>query len=230
MLLLPPSSSSTKLDLEISYRKPPILVVFKPSGVRTKGQFPNTLEAIISEQEGIPYSSLSSLDTSSAGLCVLMQSRQQRDTPLPTVLHSMTALVYGNIPDSWIPCRNVTVTFEPKWKKKRKQADMDSHIQHESVKLFPITQDPSMSLSTICIQTKNPCAASLCRFLRLDGYGVVGDVYCRQEYLKLKRSIRNRIKDKLCIGCYQVEIDGVEIKKDIPDKLMATFWASHFEG
>ena len=124
-MLPPSSSSSTKLDLEISYRKPPILVVFKPSGVRTKGQFPNTLEATISEQEGIPYSSLSSLDTSSAGLCVLMQSRQQRDTPLPTVLHSMTALVYGNVPDSWIPCRNVTVTFEPKWKKKRKQADME---------------------------------------------------------------------------------------------------------
>ncbi|MGK3759500.1 MAG: hypothetical protein ACI8RD_011817, partial [Bacillariaceae sp.] len=30
--------------------------------------------------------------------------------------------------------------------------------------------------------------------------------FCKQEYSNLKRSIRNRIKNKLCIGCFKIEI------------------------
>ena len=56
----------------------------------------------------------------------------------------------------------------------------------------------------------------------------VGDKYCKQEYLKLKRSIRNRIKDKLCVGCYQVDLDGQRVQMPRPDKLSANYWETNF--
>jgi hypothetical protein len=144
----------------------------------------------------------------------------------------MTALIYGTVPDGWRPCRDVTINVEPKWKKRKRNKDISMH--QESLKLFPVdtttkTHQDSVPLTSLRIETSYPCASSLCRFLRLEGYGVVGDNYCRQEYLKMKRSIRNRIKDKLCMGCYQIQVDGVEISQDVPEKLLASFWDAHYD-
>ena len=227
------SSPGILPDLDIIHRKPPLLIVFKPAGMRTRGKFPITLEWAVSEHEGTTYSCLSPLDTSCAGLCVLIeqdisQQLQHKEKKVPTtILHSMTALVYGNVPATWMPGRDVKISFQSKWKKKRKQSDKEklAPVSPESVQLSLV--EKSDMLTTICIKTKNPSAASICQFLRLEGHGVVGDIYCRQEYLKLKRSIRNRIKDKLCIGCYEIEVDGLIVKKDIPDKLLASFWQTH---
>jgi hypothetical protein len=223
------TNSSSGPKLEILHRKAPLLVVFKPAGMRTKGQFPNTLESTISEQEGSVYYSLSPLDTSCAGICALIQTGHEKDPP--SILHSMTALIYGTVPDGWRPCREVTINVEPKWKKRKHNKDISMH--QESLKLFPVdttkTHQDSVPLTSLRIETSYPCASSLCRFLRLEGYGVVGDNYCRQEYLKMKRSIRNRIKDKLCMGCYQIQVDGVEISQDVPEKLLASFWDAHYD-
>jgi 23S rRNA-/tRNA-specific pseudouridylate synthase len=101
------TNSSAGPKLEFLHRKAPILVVFKPAGMRTKGQFPNTLESTISEQEGSMYYNLSPLDTSCAGLCDSIQTGHEKDPP--SIIHSMTALVYGTVPDGWRPCRNVTI-------------------------------------------------------------------------------------------------------------------------
>lgn len=223
------TSSSSGPKLKIVYRKDPLVVALKPTGMRTKGQFPNTVESTISEQEGTAYFSLSSLDTSCAGLCVLIQAGHEKDPP--PIIHSLTALIYGRVPDGWRPFREVAMNVEPKWKK-RKISNTDSTSQ-QSLKLSPIDTSgknkAAVPLTSLLIETSHPRASSLCRFLRLEGYGVVGDHYCRQEYLKLKRSIRNRIKDKLCIGCYHVQVEGVEIKHDVPDKLLASFWDAHYD-
>ena len=236
-----------KERLEILYRDPPLLVAFKPAGMRTKGRFPQTMEFVVSEQEGTFYSSLSPLDTSSPGLCALIQNEDGKNniTP-PSILHSLTALVYGPLPDDgWKPYRDVTIAIQPKWKKKkRKQHDVEDDgssptFYQERARLYPLQDTQKMiqgndegstsviCLSTIRIETNSPSAASWCRFLRLDGCGVVGDTHCRREYLTLKRSIRNRIKDKCMIGCYHIRVNGVDVRKELPEKLLASFWKTY---
>jgi 23S rRNA-/tRNA-specific pseudouridylate synthase len=255
------SSSST--TLEVLYRQSPLLVVWKPAGMRNKGMFPGTLEAALLEQEGVAYTSLSRLDTACPGLCVVTTQDERIATSLPSIRHSLTALVHGRVPEEWSsssPQKEVSIPMQAKWKKKRKHSgDAAAAVveHHETVQLIPMerttttaaTDDnnnnnnnnksnntskeiDNASLSTLCMVvtgTMASSASSLCRFLRQEGFPVVGDQYCRQEYLKLKRSIRNRIKNKLCIGCYQVEVNGVTVvQKAIPDKLSATFWEQHY--
>eukprot|EP00980_Cylindrotheca_fusiformis_P000659 scaffold160_cov136-Cylindrotheca_fusiformis.AAC.6 len=221
--------SSLGPNLEIVHRKPPVLVVFKPLGMRTKGDFPGTLESTLSEQEGSRYSSLSPLETSCAGLCALVQTGHEGSPPV--VVHSMTALIYGKLPDYWYPFKEVTINVEPKWKK-RKHSE-NAAVNRELLKLFPVAttkmQKDHVPMTTLRIETYYPCSSSLCRFLRLEGFGVVGDSFCRKEYLQLKRSIRNRIKDKLCIGCYEIQVDGVLVSHEVPQKLLASFWDAHYE-
>ena len=65
------------------------------------------------------------------------------------------------------------------------------------------------ALSTLEVSTD--CSASgVCRaiilYLRKQRYPVVGDRLCQMEFQQLPRSIRNRIKKKLCFGCFHVDI------------------------
>lgn len=115
----------------------------------------------------------------------------------------------------------------------------------------------ALALSTLKISTgcvvSGLCRA-ICLFLRKQRYPVVGDHQCQKEYIALPRSIRNRIKKKLCLGCYKVNIDATMVghkKADknkrkitearplsfhwvssmaIPDRLRATHWQEHWEN
>mmetsp|Transcript_27509 Transcript_27509/g.66845 ORF Transcript_27509/g.66845 Transcript_27509/m.66845 type:complete len:451 (-) Transcript_27509:545-1897(-) len=225
-----PASSSSAPEIEILYRKDPILVAFKPSGVRTKGQFPGTLEASIEQQEGHRYDALSKLDSFCPGLCALIRSDCGLQPP-PAISHSMTALVFKAVPESWKPHREVTITVEPQWKKRKRKMTPQS----VPLKLMPLgttkEREDSMQLTTIRLETGTACStSSICQYLRNESHGVVGDSNCRQEYLKVRRSIRNRIKDKMCIGCYRVEINGMEINCEVPEKLLWSFWDAHCEA
>jgi len=97
----------------------------------------------------------------------------------------------------------------------------------------------TVGLSTMQVVTREPSSSSICHYFRQEGFPVVGDAFCKQEYLKLKRSIRNRLKNKLCIGCFRVEIKIAEEKNNAveevttttlvveipsPKKLSAIFW------
>jgi hypothetical protein len=96
-------------------------------------------------------------------------------------------------------------------------------------------------LSTLRIATSctsgGPCRR-ICSYLRGAGYPVVNDRKNQREYLCLPRSVRNRIKRKLCIGCYTVEMGCAEqlhnsmstIIADVPDILRASFWQGHCES
>jgi len=71
------------------------------------------------------------------------------------------------------------------------------------------------ALSTLTVKTA--CSASgVCRaiilYLRKQQYPVVGDRLCQREYQELPRSMRNRIKKKLLLGCFRVNIQVEEIK------------------
>lgn len=243
----------------ICFRKGPMLVAEKPSGMRNKGAFSGTLEFQVSQQCRMIYESLSALDTSCSGMCVLMTQDSRKNRPPPRIQHSLLALVHGRIPDEWYPYRERTVQIHRKWKPKKKRKHSDdgegetSPSSLESTKIFilPVERTTesedgasashsSLRLSTIRIQTEYPSAASVCYWMRHEGYPIVGDTNCRQEYLELKRSIRNRIKTKLCLTCVRVEwMDEANVnetikvptsKLPIPDKLSANYWESNFAG
>lgn len=239
------SSEAATQPIKVLQRSYPFLVVEKPCGLRTKGFFPGTLESTLARQEGSRYESLSKLDTSCAGVCLMVSYRRIYECPVvkPSVKHRMVALVHGTVPDAWSPTHTLHVPIKEKWRKKKQSsngADGNTRPKTEMVWVNPLertgaspsTVDP-IALSTILIETNNPSSASVCQWLRNEGYPVVGDMNCRQEYLQLKRSIRNRIKDKLCIQCGQVEwgsperVTSVPIGAPIvPDKLSASYWES----
>jgi hypothetical protein len=238
-----------------------LLVVWKPSGMRTKGMFgATTLEYAVSKQEGATYVSLTSMDTGCPGLCVLQDSISQlvdNDYGGLQIQHFLTALVHKRAPDLWCdqPLQ-VEIPVQQKWgKRKRKndrEDDASANVQQQSSQLMKSIQlacterttSDELRLSTISITSTNPSSGSLCLYLRSQGYPVVGDRFCKREYISLKRSIRNRIKDKLCLGCYQIRIyihdnnnnkDGglimvEEVSKQAPDKLSAKYWETNFSG
>jgi hypothetical protein len=215
--------------LEILYRNDPVVIVWKPAGLRTKGAFQGTLESTLSKQEGSTYSSLSSLETSCPGLCVL--TKDITADP-PCIIHVMTALVHGRVADDWSSPTDVSVAIKLKWNKR--SHDGQSLGSKESVQISfaeRMGESGGVSLSTVSIRAKTPSTSSICQFLRHAGFPVVGDMYCRQEYLNLKRSIRNRIKDKLSIGCYSLEINGTSAAtKTPPEKLSARYWEEHLKS
>mmetsp|Transcript_5525 Transcript_5525/g.13644 ORF Transcript_5525/g.13644 Transcript_5525/m.13644 type:complete len:520 (-) Transcript_5525:91-1650(-) len=248
----------------IVHRSPGWLVAQKPSGMRTRGRTtPGTLECCVSEQEGAVFSSLSALETSCQGLCVLVVSGD--GAPRLSVTHVLTVLVHGRVPEDWLPSRNASLALEPKWRQKKKSkkrkhgpehpggsgsspvvlpTESSSHpganprrvpaeiVPRESTRPSEDTTAPR--LSTLRIATSEPSSSSICHHFRREGFPVVGDSFCKHEYSGLKRSIRNRIKDKLCIGCFGVEIavGGGEheaakkhtIEVPSPAKLSARFW------
>lgn len=245
------------------------LVVVKPSGMRTKGNFPGTLEYTVSEQLGAQHWSLSSLETSCPGLCVMIPAHESLPKPSDScfkdgtlymsVSHTMTALVHGPLTREMIPfgCP-AELELEAKWRnKKRKHAleEPSSESQqvgpNDAIKKVPAMVDlkeyfvesqkkesdseiQTTALSTVEIATDFPSSSAICRWFREIKKPVVGDSFCKQEYSKLQRSIRNRIKNKLCIGCFRVSIfligapnlpkDAPIIELPIPDKLSAKYW------
>lgn len=253
-------ASDSVTAITVRHRQGPILVVDKPPGMRTKGAFQGTLEFAMARQEGHRYESLSKLDASCSGLCVLMSHNAlaAHSDSAPKIQHFLLALVHGRVPDDWLRSHQLSVDVQPKWKQKKRkhgagENDMEETSQLDSsttIQIVPLerttttsgatssSSSSSTSLSTVCIQTEYPSAASVCQWMRREGYPVVGDMNCRREYLQLKRSIRNRIKNKLCLICYRVEwydtsqASWIQIPAEksppIPEKLSAKYWETHF--
>eukprot|EP00536_Pseudo-nitzschia_multiseries_P013872 jgi/Psemu1/36760/gm1.36760_g len=280
-------ASTKRSPVEIVHRSSTSdwLVARKPSGMRTKGSnTPGTLEHCVSQQEGSRYASLSALETSCQGLCVVVvvvcagasgEAEERRATPPRSisVTHFLTVLVHGRVPGEWGPCRKASLAMEPKWRQKKKSKKRKCDLELElSTEDAPVT---SMSMSnpedgegdaesdgerrhfspgvhvhavrrgsnsrSYAIDPNDRHAGALVEqhlpLFRKEGFPVVGDSFCKHEYSGLKRSIRNRIKDKLCIGCFRVEVTVGErwhdaanasakhtIEVPTPDKLSARYW------
>jgi hypothetical protein len=69
--------------------------------------------------------------------------------------------------------------------------------------------DTRVNLSTLTIQSNfdsGRLSNLICFLLRKSGYPVVNDRFCKRELATLPRIMRNIVKNKLCIGCYKVEL------------------------
>jgi ribosomal 50S subunit-recycling heat shock protein len=219
-----------------------VRVVYKPVGMRTKGHFfAGTLEALVSQQEGggkIVYDSVSRLDTGLSGLCLLHD--QTMEPPAP-VRHQFTALVMGDVQDAFWAGVDIVLRTE-KLRRWRKGADEGSQKADEnaaqptahlrvvetcSIKTSE-SDDDNVVLSTVEIEiTKNlsGIGSLLTHNLRTQlDLRVAGDRFSSREYVKLPRAIRNRIKQKICLGCTAISYQGDEWRRPVPDKWCAVFW------
>jgi hypothetical protein len=220
--------NTSTIDIVRRLAKHHVLVAWKNAAMRTKGMFGNTLEYAVSQQEGLHYSSLSKLDTACPGFCVLELEQQQQNSPeeraRPNIQHVVTVLVHSRVPDTWCQPFTASLSIKKQWKRKREDDNPQDLVEEIKV----VCTEQTSSLSTLSIFNSNGAGNSICAYLRKQGFPVVGDQFCRQEYLSLKRSIRNRLKGKLCMGCYQLQIllqDGdVVVSKELPDKLSACYW------
>ena len=244
--------SAAKEHVGIYHQSDNLVVAFKPVGMRTIGSFSEqTLEMLVSARKGVPFKAVSKLDTGCAGLCVL-----KRDGVAVEVSHVFTALVHGHVPDSWNGLSlQLPIESMRRWRKGGNTERLDgSYVEtlvHEmtaqaigdSAEIFVLAQTQSenetLALSTVQISTSSN-AGGLCNaisfLLRKRGHSVVNDRLCRREYLTLPRSIRNLIKNRLCIGCYEVRM-GVgsdeqvtTVTIPVPHRLHATHWQKYCEA
>jgi N-acetylglucosaminylphosphatidylinositol deacetylase len=256
------SYQSADCKIEVHYRSPfdDWIVVWKPSGIRTKGEFGGTLETLMSLQEHTRYCSLSSMETSCPGFCILSSLQSRVSMKRLNVRYYVTALVHGIVPEDWYPSKEFSINKEAKWRKKRKQSEKkmneeeysqpDNPLTQTVIKIIPMEvasmgevndmtfQDNQSTtfLTTVLVVTSYPSSGSLCQFFRTAGCPVVGDIFCKREFSTLKRAVRNRLKDKLCLGTYRVDVDSVgdpnpgkesetiTVQKAIPEKLSAKHW------
>jgi hypothetical protein len=271
----PFTTTSKSPQIEVFHRSPSEdwIVVWKPAGIRNKGEYAGTLEMLTSDQEGRRYYSHTQMETSSPGFCILSTSQCHLLTEEDAVSkldfrYCVTALVHGNVPQDWYPSKSCLATKEAKWRKRKRltkrkhgfdqsiasDEQAEKFLIHitpkESVSCVDINRDdvgreeqiPAAILTTLHVDTPDPSSGSLCQFFRHSGFPVVGDTFCKTEYWSLKRSIRNRLKDKLCLGCYKMEItfradmaddkDGKRtffVEKKVPEKLSAKHWERFLE-
>jgi hypothetical protein len=224
MIVLPETStadgtiSESVVTVEIHRESENVVVAFNPVGMGTIGSFSaQTLEMVVSAQTRESFKAVSKLDTGCCGLCVLSRD----GTAVKEVSHVFTALVHGRVPDSWnglsLP---LPIESMRRWRKsghnKQEEHCGGSHVDDDTLSLaiedtvmFSVLEktpsnDESPALPTLKIVTAST-AGGLCNaisfLLRKRGHPVVNDRLCHCEYLTLPRSIRNLIKNRLCIGC-----------------------------
>ena len=96
-----------------------------------------------------------------------------------------------------------------------------------------------MALSTLSIESKaedGRLCSTISFVLRKLGHGVVNDRFCKRESAELPRIVRNRLKKKLCIGCYRLKISGIAdnesivVEAPVPDRLKVDYWDALVNG
>jgi hypothetical protein len=219
-------------------------IVWKPVGMRTRGHFhAATLEECLSRQLGPRFRSLSNLDKGCSGLCVLQPAH---DAPL-VVRHTFTALVYGHCPPQWKEGISIVLPVEGvrRWKKLRKEPrdfSGDDEEENPVASMLPkeestailtlveqTTTEPHLSTVTMCTTSQSSgLAQTIAYFLRRRDHPVVGDRMAAQEYISLPRSMRNRLKQRWCLGCSGVALllGGEErhSRRPVPDFWSALYW------
>ena len=201
----------------------------------------------MTRHEGGRMESLTRLDTGLSGLCLLYKAALPN--PITSVRHRFTALVLGNMKDSWsntTSSSTLELLLEPdkqrRWgngsancaaetdEKQQQPCKVDMRILESLTMNLPQggADDTKLTMSTIQIDVMDlhSSIGSLLSFALRKQYNlrVVGDRFSNKEYAKLPRSIRNRIKQKICLGCTGIFVNGNEIQCPIPDKWMANVW------
>ena len=172
------------------------------------------------------------------------------------VLYTFTALVHGHPPEEWKRGVFVQVPTEGlrQWKRQKttqqessvetggdvdsvsnsiatssRELDLDNalFIQcHDS-----LTVEGEQKISTLTIQSRfddGRLSNVISYVLRKLSYPVVNDRFSKREYSALPRRMKNIIKQKVCIGCYQLDIEyegeSTTVKIDSHKRTQCSFW------
>lgn len=215
----------------------------------------SSVESWAARKMGMPYRCCTKLDTGTSGLCVLQLKNDAQTMPDLTITQTFVALVHGHA-NEWTVGDSDHKDFEVsiplhalrRWKKRQKQeGPSDKDGSPAEIRLLERTSSVDKvdsdavrrvpALSTIQIRTA-ACVTGLASvvsyFLRKSGYPVVGDRFAKREYLTLPRSVRNRLKQRLCLQCTEVEIVSsagstvkVRLEEWIAEKWSARYWDQH---
>lgn len=209
--------------------------------------------------DGPLYRSLSKLDKGVSGLCVLSRTeRGKSDSPVSGTIrirHCFTALVHGRVPECWDSIQELSLPIGDRRRWKRSVNDRTNPPVEDDIndKEMNDTENDNAIfsircleragycgnahvplLSTLSIETECTCpslGSLVVYFLRKRTmHPVVGDRFATGEYLSLPRSIQNRLKHRLCIGCTRVEWRNHRTLHPIPDKWSAAYWERHAQA
>jgi 23S rRNA-/tRNA-specific pseudouridylate synthase len=232
-----------------------IYVAWKPVSIRTAGTFDvNTLERRFSGQMGRSFQSLTKLDTGCSGLCVLMPRNTISESLEPRLVHTFTALIHGSPPNTWTSGITIDIPLDGmrRWRKRPAEDLVSQLILSEDASLVEnriaktcaatvhaletTTAEPDGEgllppLTTIEIITGTLVSgfcSILSHYFRKQGYAIVGDRFASREYLTLPRAVRNRLKQKICLGCTNVSSygEGQTASKAVPEKWRVSHWES----
>jgi hypothetical protein len=213
---------------------PSLIVTYKPVGIRCVGQFSSdTLEMIIKKhlehthkEEEIHCQPVSKIDTGCAGLCVLRVGGSN----IPKITYTFTTLVHGSPDDSWKSgvYVNVPKSSVRNWKRQKNSSDdeatndsaptmtqigldLDNALLIQCVDSYNIVVDGGVDnvISTLTVRSSHDDGrlANVISFtLRKLGYPVVNDRFAKRESSSLPRRMKNLLKQKVCIGCYRIDI------------------------
>jgi len=219
---------------------------------------PDTLEMITKRlvegnlgAKSVCCRSVSKLDTGVQGLCVLLvgPSKNMSAEALRSlrVSYTFTALVHGNPPDEWREGTYVDVPTEGlrQWKRQKRDAE---HAREEASPIKTSSQalDLDDALFVTCIDSLQigeqhiATVTVTSRFdhgrlgnvisfvLRKLGHPVVNDRFGKREYSALPRRMKNIVKQKVCIGCYQVDVEcdsaRTKVVIDSHKRTQCRFW------
>ena len=238
-------SSLEQHRVDIVHREGDWIVVMKPVGMRTLGSFSEeTLESTVSRQLSMAYRSLSKLDMGCAGLCVLTTREPSSGNSGVSLQNVFTALVHGLV-ESEDTKLYIRSDSSRRWRRGRVQHNENQDGDHgnglsnskseegEAIRFVCAerTDCDSLQLSTLKIATASHVRVdSICHALRIHGHPVVNDRFCRNEYLELPRSVRNLIKMRLCIACFEVLVDSQRVTIATPERLSSNFWHEHMSN
>jgi hypothetical protein len=201
--------------------------------------------------------SLSKVDTGCAGLCLLRVDNGMHGNLSPTkIIYHFTALVHG-VPDgSWGPgvYVNVSNSGNRNWKRQKTLSDdckagevtttqnklelnQALFIQCQDTYQIQNVGDTTTSISTLTIMSSydDGRLANLISYtLRKLGFPVVNDRFAKREYSALPRRMKNLVKQKVCMGCYRLDINDATIQNhsvsiDPHKRTQCRFWREQLE-
>lgn len=200
-------------------------------------------------------SPLTKLDIGCSGLCALAispSSIHQKALESLNICYNFTVLVHGSTPNTWksgIYAR-VPINGVRQWKRQKK-ADCGEKVDHDSsislsttaldlhnailVKSVDMLSIPGAEeeqfISTLTISSSHDegkMANVIPYILRKLGYPVVNDRFAKREYSHLPRRMKNILKQKICIGCYclNIEFEGATqlVRTETHKHTQCKFW------
>ena len=207
--------------------------------------------------------SLTKLETGVAGLCALIVSTAKIDIATLNslrIVYTFNVLVHNCPPEDWkagvyveVPTAGVR-----QWKKnntdQHESSSGDVVVKNSETSLVATSSTPldlhgalfihvldsfqvnDQVLSTLVVKSSyddGRLANAISYVLRKLGYPVVNDRFCKREYSALPRRIKNIVKQKVCIGCYCVDVmyegESTSVGIDSHNRTRCSFWRETFQ-